>query len=478
MVKIRVGDGMMRVLRGSMFVAMLGLCGVLMAQTPQNINREDARYKADILVVVAHPDDEAFFTPYLAREIYDAHKRVAVIFSTHGGSGVNRFTRERGPAMAEEREIEARDACARLSISNVWFLDGKDTPAQNLLDSLSNWGHGENLERLVGLIRLTRPEVILTHFPGVFIGENHGDHQATGVLTIEAFDLAGDPLVFPSQLAGPTNHYESYLSNLQVWQAKKIYFGSDANDNKQFDGSGPAYSVREISLSQKKPYWRLALYSAMAHRTQFPADIDRLSKMSDAELEKMMNDPDTGWWSEPLTLIFGKSVVDGKPTDDVFADIDEKPRKDLLYHGSVEAGDTEGANPRMELGGPWKFYSQFYPAHGLTHVTVATVPEIAIKSGTTLSIPLLVLHDPTKTLPLHVTAKLPEGWTVSEGSGVFEVPAEASTTIELLIETPKLTDEELKKATPQEVTVHGESNGKSIGDVKLRVLLKKGALPE
>jgi LmbE family N-acetylglucosaminyl deacetylase len=469
----------------SRLIRVLTLFGILwsahdsLAQTPQKINPEDARYKADILVVVAHPDDEAFFTPYLAREIYDAHKRVAVIFSTHGGSGVNRFTRERGPAMANEREIEARDACARLNISNVWFLDGKDTPSQNLLESLSNWGHGENLERLVGLIRLTRPDVILTHFPGVFIGENHGDHQATGVLAIEAFDLAGDPLVFPSQLAGPSNHYESYLSNLQVWQAKKIYFGSDANDNKQFDGSGPAYSVREISPSQKKPYWRLAMYSAMAHRTQFPADIDRLSKMSDAELEKMMNDPDQGWWSEPLTLIFGKSAVGGKPTDDVFAHIDEKPRKDLLYHSGVaEAEESEAANPRMELGGAWKFYGQFNPAHGLTHLVVAKVPEIGIKSGTTLSIPLVVLHDPTKALALTVTVQLPEGWTVSEGSGAFELPAEASTGIDLRIETPKLTDEQLKKTTPQEVTVHGESNGTPIGDVKLRVLLRKSALPE
>ena len=183
-------------------------------------------------MVVAHPDDEAFFTPYLARAIYDMHKRVAVIFSTHGGSGVNRYTRERGPAMANEREIEAREACAKLGISNVWFLDGKDTPSQKLLDSFANWGDGENLERLVGLIRLTRPEVIFTHFPGVFIGENHGDHQATGVLVTEAFDLAGDPLIFPSQLAGPTSHYESYLSNLQTWQPKKIYFGSDANERQ------------------------------------------------------------------------------------------------------------------------------------------------------------------------------------------------------------------------------------------------------
>ena len=160
----------------------------------------DDRFKMDILVVVAHPDDEGGVTPYLARAIYDLHKRVAVVYGTRGGSGGNEYSRERGPALANIREMEAREACARLGITNVWFLDGKDTASQNVLNSLSNWGHGENLERLVGMIRLTRPEVIIAPLPGMFIGENHGDHQAAGVLATEAFDLAARPAMFPSQL--------------------------------------------------------------------------------------------------------------------------------------------------------------------------------------------------------------------------------------------------------------------------------------
>jgi len=470
-------------MRSSIAVAviLLTLCtfGTLKAQPTQKVNPPDDRYKMDILVVSAHPDDEAFFTPYLARAIYDMHKRVAVIFSTHGGSGVNRFTRERGPAMANEREIEARQACAKLSITNVWFLDGKDTASQNLFDSLANWGDGANLERLIGLIRLTRPEVIFTHFPGVFIGENHGDHQATAVLVTEAFDLAGDPLVFPEQLVGPTSHYESYLSNLQPWQPKKIYFGSDAQDNQQFDGTGPAYSVREISPSQKKPYWRLAIDSAMAHRTQFPVDIARITQMSDAELEKMMDDPNTGWWSEPLTLIFGKSVVGGKPTDDVFAHIDEAPLNEKLFHSGMFAEEKLAEPlPRMELGGPWKFYAQFYPAHGLNHLPLAKVPEIGIKSGTELVIPIVVLHDPAKPLTVNLTVNLPEGWKLGHGESRFGLPAEASTSFPVTIETPALSAEQLKNAKPQELTVHAEAEGKPAGEIKMRVLLRTSALPE
>jgi len=68
-------------LRGS-FVCALLLAATAAAQEPQVIRGGDERYKADILVVVAHPDDEGFFTPFLARAIYDLHKRVAVVFGT------------------------------------------------------------------------------------------------------------------------------------------------------------------------------------------------------------------------------------------------------------------------------------------------------------------------------------------------------------------------------------------------------------
>src|SRR5665213_1929844 len=46
----------------------------------RNNRAPDPRFKADILGVVAHPDEEVMVGAYLAREIYDHHKRVAVVF--------------------------------------------------------------------------------------------------------------------------------------------------------------------------------------------------------------------------------------------------------------------------------------------------------------------------------------------------------------------------------------------------------------
>ncbi len=438
----------------------------------------DKRYKVDILVVVAHPDDEAFFTPYLARAINDMHKRVAVIFSTRGGSGANHEARERGPALANEREIEAREACARLGITLVWFLDGKDTASQNVMDSLANWGHGANLERLVGLIRLTRPEVVFTHLPGVFIGENHGDHQATAVLVTEAFDLAANPVVFPSQLAEGMDQHETYLSNLQTWQPKKIYFGSDADDFKQFAGSGPSYSVFEVSPARKKPYWRLALDSAMTHRTQFPDEIERISKLTDEQIEKLMSDPNTGWWSEPLTLIFGKSVVGGAATDDVFANI---KTGELIRRAPASRQNERDARQQTELilGGPWQFYADFRAAHGLENLLQERTPEIGVKAGSTLIVPLVIRHtDADRAMKVNLKIAAPSGWKVVSGQGDFALPAENSTALRVEIETPNLSASDLKEAKPQEVKISAEGEGLSIGEVRLRVLLRSHALPE
>ena len=446
------------------------------AQSPARIKGPDERFKTDILVVVAHPDDEAAVTPYLARAIYDEHKRVAVVYGTRGGSGSNEYRRETGPALADVREQEARQACAALGITNVWFLDGKDTASQNVLESLANWGHGRNLEEMVRLVRLTRPDVLITWLPGVFIGENHGDHQAAGVLATEAFDLANDPTAFPSQVAGASKRLEPYLENLAPWQPRKIYYFSDANDQKQFAASGPSYSIKEVSPSQHKPYWRLALDAAKSHVTQFPNEIERLSKMSDAQLQQMIDNPSTSWWTDPLTLIFGKSLVSAKPADNVFAHISDplpeyRPQSAHILKTVVPAQS-------LELGGPWAFYSHFYPAHALNNLPIAKTPEIAIKAGTTLSVPLILLHDESRPFDVELKIAAPDSWKTLGGAGKFTLPAEPSTALRIDVETPALSAEALKTAAPQEVTVSAFANEKSLGEIKLRVKLIAGGLPQ
>jgi LmbE family N-acetylglucosaminyl deacetylase len=446
------------------------LAGV--AQGPKAFPSADERYKVDILLVVAHPDDEGAATPYLARAL-DEHKKVAVIFGTRGSSGANEAGNEQAAALGDIREVEARNALATMGITNVWFLGGKDTASQSVLQSLASWGHGATLEQLVRLVRLTRPEVILTFLPGTFIGEDHGDHQASGMLATEAFDLAGDPTVFPEQVSGPTKRLEPYLDNLRPWQPKKIYYFADADREDIFRGKGPIYPVKDISKSTKQPYWRMALDSFRAHQTQAKSFLDTIAAMDEAQLEKVMTAE--GFWSEGLQFVLGKSLVGGTLTGDIFENI---------ATGAIPLArpevSPESARPELsvELAGPWSFYSEFRRAHGLTNLPHPEPPEIALQAPGTLVIPFWVRNRTAKAQEITLTVTLPSGWTEQSGTGKFSVGAKQIASPRIEVNLPALAEKGPRKTEAQEIAVHAESNGQSIGDVRLRVELRKRALPQ
>jgi hypothetical protein len=330
-------------------------------------------------------------------------------------------------------------------------------------------------------VRLTRPEVMLSWLPGVFIGENHGDHQASGVLSTEAFDLAPDPVAFPAQAASASKRLEPYLENLTPWQGKKIYFFSDASDEKQFAGKGPAYSVREISPSQKKPYWRIALDAAKPHLTQFPGEIHMLSKLSDEQLDKLMSDANHMWWSEPMTLIFGKAAVPTEPWEAIFPDV-ERPQKgpgvSVDQHGGGASGGDCGQPLALELGDPWHFYERFRLAHNLSNLPVAPVPEIAVKDGSMISVPLIITRKSGAPREITVKVSAPGGWNVISGAGKFVLPDDEITYLRVEVQSPAIPEKELQGRQAESVVVSGWAGAKSIGEAKLKVLLRSSALPQ
>jgi LmbE family N-acetylglucosaminyl deacetylase len=80
-------------------------------------------------------------------------------------------------------------------------------------ETFDKWGgHDIALGDMVRVIRTFRPDVICTRFQGNS-RDGHGNHQASGILTREAFRAAADPTRFPEQIR----------EGLQPWQAKKLY---------------------------------------------------------------------------------------------------------------------------------------------------------------------------------------------------------------------------------------------------------------
>jgi LmbE family N-acetylglucosaminyl deacetylase len=153
----------------------------------------------DALFVGAHPDDEAFTLSTLGQWNEDHDVRTGVVTVTRGEGGGNAVGPEEGPALGLLREAEERTAVAKAGVREVFNLDDVDfyyTVSAPLTDQV--WG-GDTLEKVVRIVRQTRPEILLTMDPAPTPG-NHGNHQEAARLAIEAFYAAADPKAFPEQI--------------------------------------------------------------------------------------------------------------------------------------------------------------------------------------------------------------------------------------------------------------------------------------
>lgn len=439
----------------------------------------DDRYKADLLLIVGHPDDDSLISGYLARLVFDEHKRVAAIMCTPGDGGGNEVAYESGAALGQVRIQEARRALEFLGVSNIWFLGGHDTPGQNVLWSLERWNHGRALDEMVRLVRLTRPEVIVTLLPDQVAGENHADHQAAGVIATEAFDLAGDPTAFPEQVS-PARDLHGMMNmtdDLRPWQPKKIYYFTDAFENTSqywhdprvaspfrenfLKGTGPEYSNADVSPSHHVSYGHIAAEEQVFYLTQEGSlGKDALAKGDFSEFE------------QPVHFIFGKSVVKSSVTGDIFEGV---------VPGTVPFTPVRGYQPQsrdklaLEIGDPYSFYQEFWKAHNLERLArLVPLPEVAMHRGGTLHVPLLIRNDTQSPAEVSLTAVLPKGWTQETGSALYAVAAGNSYPVLAILTAPSAGDVEW-----QELTFKAEASGRQIGSVTVRVLLgKSGGLPQ
>jgi hypothetical protein len=132
----------------------------------------------------------------------------------------------------------------------------------------------------------------------------------------------------------------------------------------------------------------------------------------------------------------------------------------------------------LELGGPWSFYAEFRRAHGLTNLPHPEPPEIALQAPGILVIPLWVRNQTAKLQEITLSATLPAGWIAESGIGKFTVAAKQMAAARVELNLPALAEKTTNKAEPQEVTIRAQANGQAVGEVKLRVELRKHALPQ
>lgn len=166
------------------------------------------------LQTAAHPDDEhnqmyAMFT--LGKGL-----RSVDVQTTRGAGGQNEIGPELFQDMAVLRTSELL-AAHRLDGAEQWFTRAIDYGYSfSPPEIYERWGRQEVVGDFVRFIRTARPDVVLT----MNIQGRGGDraHEATAVLTKEAFRAAADPAQFPDQIR----------QGLRPWQAKKLYFTAPA----------------------------------------------------------------------------------------------------------------------------------------------------------------------------------------------------------------------------------------------------------
>ncbi len=436
-------------------LAFLWLCagvGLGRAQVQPAMPKPDERYKADILLVVAHPDDDTAAASYLERAVFDEHRRVAVIFTNRGNSGPNAVGMEQSKALADVREMEARRSLAARGITNVWFLNGEDTPTQDVLHSLETLGHGAALEEVVRLVRLTRPEVVLTWMPAYVAGENHGDHQAASVVATEAFDLANLPDAFGEQLEAPRVHSGTgnYGEGLQPWQVKKLYYFSDATHPEFLKGRGPTYLASDVSREKKVTYAQLNRLAWQQYATQLDFDEKTLQYFVDL----------------PDTFFLAKSLVPAPATGDVWEGVDHAVASELM-----QSSATLPAKPNisLQLGGPWRYYQQFYAAHHLAALASLVPPQTALGTDRQLWVPLLLQNHTASPQDVKLTSTIPPGWKEFTGPGTYHLEPGATYPVQVLLIAPP---EASGAQAPVSLSWMAASGATVIGRIDLSVYLE------
>jgi LmbE family N-acetylglucosaminyl deacetylase len=462
-------------LRTFLSLFFLSVCAVSAADraAAPPLLQPDPRFKADVLIVIAHPDDDTVLGGYLAKMALDEHRSIAVVYCTPGNGGGNVVGNEAGESLGEIRMLEARRSLGFLGIQNIWFVGGHDTPGQNVLWSLDSWNHGRALDEVVRLVRLTRPDVIMTWLPEYVVGENHSDHQASGVLATEAFDLAGDPTKFPEQVsvARDRTGMMNYTEGLLPWQPQKLYYFTDAYENftaywhdasqlspyrKNFlEGRGPVYKMTEVSPSRHESYAKLAAEQQAFYKTQ------------EGELgERAVQSGDVKGFEYPIQLIFGKSLVGGSATGDVFENVSAKPVPFKRVHG-YEPEPHTGLS--FEIGDPWRFYSLLWKAHDLNQLSeLMPVPEASAGFGQTVYIDMLACNHGASAADIAVKANLPAGWMDKTKWSQYPVPPGACYPVQAVITAPR------GKAEWQQLSWTATSGGTAVGTVNLRMFVTGG----
>ncbi|WP_044397412.1 PIG-L family deacetylase [Lacinutrix sp. Hel_I_90] len=174
---------------------------------------EKLNFLGSVLYVAAHPDDEnTRLISYMANHL---KARTAYLSLTRGDGGQNLVGPEIRELLGVIRTQELL-AARRIDGGEQRFTRANDFGYSKHPDeTLAIWNKEEVLSDVVLAIRQFKPDIIINRFDHRSPGSTHGHHTSSAMLSVEAFDLAGDPMAYPNQA-------EQY----GIWQPKREFFNT------------------------------------------------------------------------------------------------------------------------------------------------------------------------------------------------------------------------------------------------------------
>ncbi len=153
---------------------------------------------ARLMQVDAHPDDED--GGMLTLEARGKGVSTLLMTLTRGEGGQNKLGSNLFDVLGVVRTLEVLAADRYYGVeqrfSRVADFGYSKTPEE----TFQKWqGHDIALADIVRVVRTFRPDVLIARFSGTE-RDGHGHHQASAILTKEAFRAAADPNRFPEQI--------------------------------------------------------------------------------------------------------------------------------------------------------------------------------------------------------------------------------------------------------------------------------------
>ena len=169
---------------------------------------------ARIMQTTAHPDDED--GGMLTLESRGKGVTTQLMTLTRGEGGQNKVGSNLFDVLGVLRALELTASDRYYGVEQRFSRVADFGYSKNPEETFQKWGgHDIPLSDMVRVIRTFRPDVLIARFSGTD-RDGHGHHQASAILTKEAFRAAADPKRFPEQIT----------EGLQPWQAKKLYIGN------------------------------------------------------------------------------------------------------------------------------------------------------------------------------------------------------------------------------------------------------------